>query len=59
MGMVHERPLIVKRRTIDASDVARSGSSADEAASVLEIRDDDRPSGDLTPRPGSLPGGAV
>jgi UDP-GlcNAc:undecaprenyl-phosphate GlcNAc-1-phosphate transferase len=53
MGMVHERPIVVKRRTFDASDVVRSSTSAEEASSVLEIREDDRPSGDLTPRPGT------
>jgi UDP-GlcNAc:undecaprenyl-phosphate GlcNAc-1-phosphate transferase len=41
MGMVHERPAVVKRRTLDGSDsVAPSPSS--EPAQVLEIRDENR-----------------
>jgi UDP-GlcNAc:undecaprenyl-phosphate/decaprenyl-phosphate GlcNAc-1-phosphate transferase len=39
MGMVHERPVVVKPRTIDASDVMQP-TRAVEPDSVLEIRED-------------------
>ena len=37
MGMVHERPLVVQRRSFDGSDVA---AGAGESDAVLEIRDE-------------------
>src|SRR5688572_15894400 len=43
MGMVHERPVVVKRRTFDASDVMQP-TRAVEPDSVLEI-EEDRPTG--------------
>jgi UDP-GlcNAc:undecaprenyl-phosphate GlcNAc-1-phosphate transferase len=44
MGMVHERPVVVKRRTIDESDVMQPTRNV-EPDSVLEIQDDQSPSG--------------
>ena len=39
MGMVHERPLVVKRRSIESSELMASGTDV-EPGNVLEIRDD-------------------
>ena len=39
MGMVHERPVVVKRRTFDASDVMQPTRSI-EPDSVLDVRED-------------------
>ena len=39
MGMVHERPLVVKRRGFDVSDTI-APTSAIEPGSVLEIREE-------------------
>jgi hypothetical protein len=39
MGMVHERPVVVKRRTFDASDVIQP-TRAVEPDSVLEVEED-------------------
>jgi UDP-GlcNAc:undecaprenyl-phosphate GlcNAc-1-phosphate transferase len=41
MGMVHERPAVVKRRAIGAADAATQALDA-ESSQVLEIRDDDQ-----------------
>jgi hypothetical protein len=38
MGMVHEKPIVVTRRSIDESDVM-TGAQAMEPASVLEVRE--------------------
>ncbi len=40
MGMVHERPLVVTRRSIDQSDILAPSANL-EPGSVLEIRDED------------------
>jgi UDP-GlcNAc:undecaprenyl-phosphate GlcNAc-1-phosphate transferase len=51
MGMVHERPLVVRRRSLDESDVIAPTRSL-EPDSVLEIRDDDQERSTVT---GSAP----
>jgi UDP-GlcNAc:undecaprenyl-phosphate GlcNAc-1-phosphate transferase len=38
MGMVHEKPVVVTRRSLDSSDVA-TGSQLSEPSSVLEVRE--------------------
>jgi hypothetical protein len=41
MGMVHERPLVVTRRSIDRSDVVAPAAPV-ESGTVLEIREETR-----------------
>jgi UDP-GlcNAc:undecaprenyl-phosphate GlcNAc-1-phosphate transferase len=43
MGMVHERPVVVKRRTIDDGSDVIQPTRAVEPDSVLEVQDENRP----------------